>query len=93
MYKSIDKVIAEYIFTFTSPGLTVKGRITEKLGAGLGSAPPFSWSLSHYYKVSKEALGINPPSKTECGSKEEAERLMFSYVRTFTDIVEPNRFY
>ncbi len=93
MYKSVEKVVAEYIFAFGNLELRIKGRITEKLGSGLGAQQPYSWSASHYYKFSKEAPGVNLPPKTECASKEEAERLLFSYVRGFTDIVEPNKFY
>ncbi|OGA40536.1 MAG: hypothetical protein A3G24_18710 [Betaproteobacteria bacterium RIFCSPLOWO2_12_FULL_62_13] len=93
MYKSIEKVVSEYIFTFPNLGFPVKGRITEKPGSSLSSQQPFLWSVSHYYKHAKDAPGVNPPPKTECASKEEAERLLFSYVRGFTDFVEPNKFY
>lgn len=93
MYKSIEKVVAEYVFTFATPPITVKGRITERLGAGLGSQAPFAWAVSHYYKHAKDAPGVALPPKTECASREEAERLLFGYVRAFTDIIEPNRLY
>lgn len=93
MYRSVEKIIAEYIFNVGNLEFRVRGRISEKLGSGLNAPQPFSWSVSHYYKLSKDAPAVNLPPKTDCSSKEEAERMLFNYVRGFTDIVEANRFY
>lgn len=93
MYRSVEKVVAEYVFAVGNLEFRIKGRISEKLGSGLNTPLPFSWTVSHYYKLSKEAPGANLPPKTECASKEEAERLLFNYVRAFTDTVEANKFY
>ena len=93
MYKSVDKVVAEYIFTVGNFGFRIKGRISEKLGSGLNTPQPFTWSVSHYYKPNKDAAGPTFPPKTECATKDEAERLLYTYMRNFTDIAEPNNFY
>jgi hypothetical protein len=93
MYKSVEKVVAEYFFAVGNLEFRVKGRVTEKLGSGLSSQQPYSWSVSHYYKLSKDVPGVNMPPKIDCASKEEAERLLFTYVRGFTDFVEANKFY
>jgi hypothetical protein len=93
MYRSVEKVVTEYIFAFGNLEFRIKGRISEKLGAGLNTPLPFSWTVSHHYKMSKEAPSATLPQKTECASREEAERLLFTYVRSFTDIAEPNKFY
>lgn len=93
MYKSIEKVISEYVFAVGNLEFRIKGRISEKLGAGLGAQQPYSWAVSHYYKLSKDAPSVTLPPKTECGSKEEAERLLFNYARGFTEFVEPNKFF
>ena len=91
MYKSVDKVVAEYVFAVGNFQFRIKGRVTEKLGGDL--AQRFSWTVSHYYKFNKEAAGPTYPVKTECTTKEEAERLLYTYMRAFTDIAEPNVFY
>ncbi len=93
MYKSVDKVLTEFVFSFPALEFRVKARISEKLGAGLNTPLPFSWTVSHYYKLNKEAPSATLPQKTECASREEAERLLFTYMRSFTDAVEPNKFY
>ena len=93
MYRSVEKVVTEYIFTVGNLEFRVKGRISEKLGSGLNTPMPFSWTVSHHYRTSKDASGATVPAKTDCASREEAERMLFTYVRSFTDIVEPNRFY
>jgi len=92
MYRSVEKVVAEYIFAVGNFEFRVKGRISEKLGSGLNTPSPYSWTVSHYYRA-KDAPAATMPAKVECASKEEAERLLFTYVRSFTDIAEPNRFY
>lgn len=91
MYKSVDKVVAEYVFTVLNLEFPIKGRICERMGTT--QSMRFNWTVSHYYKFAKEAPGGSPPAKTECGSKEEAERLLFSYVRDFTAFAEPNKAY
>jgi hypothetical protein len=93
MYRSVEKVVTEYIFAVGNLEFRVKGRISEKLGSGLNTPLPFSWTVSHHYRTSKDASGVTAPAKIDCASREEAERLLFTYVRSFTDIVEPNRFY
>lgn len=93
MYRSVEKVVTEYIFAVGNLEFRVKGRISEKLGSGLNTPLPFSWTVSHHYRTSKDAPGVTAPVKTDCASREEAERLLFTYVRSFTDISEPNRFY
>jgi len=92
MYRSVERVVAEYIFTVGNFDFRVKGRITEKLGSGLNMPNPYSWIVSHYYRA-KDAPSVTLPVKTECASREEAERLLFTYVRSFTETAEPNRFY
>jgi hypothetical protein len=93
MYKSVDKVLTEFVFSFPALEFRVKARISEKLGAGLNTPLPFSWTVSHYYKLNKDAPSATLPQKTECASREEAERLLFTYMRSFTDVVESNKFY
>lgn len=93
MYKAVDKVVTEYVFTVGNFDFKVKGRISEKLGAGLNTPLPFSWTVSHHYKLAKEAASPTFPQKTECASREEAERLLFTYMRNFTEFAEPNKFY
>jgi hypothetical protein len=93
MYKSVEKVVSEFVFTFPTFEFRVRARISEKLGAGLNTPLPFSWTVSHHYKLSKDAQSATFPQKTECASREEAERLLFTYMRSFTDVVEPNKFY
>lgn len=93
MYRSVEKVVSEYVFAVGNLEYRIKGRISEKLGAGLNTPLPYSWTVSHFYKTSKEAPGVTPPQKLECASKEEAERLLFTYVRNCTDILEANKFY
>lgn len=93
MYRSVEKVVTEYIFAVGNLEFRVKGRIQEKLGGGLNTPLPYSWTVSHHYRASKDAPGVTAPPKTECASREEAERLLFTYVRNFTDLVEPNKFY
>lgn len=93
MYRSVEKVVAEYIFAVGNFEFRVKGRIQEKLGSGLNAPMPYSWTVSHYYRASRDAPSVTMPAKTECTSREEAERLLFTYVRGFTDVAEPNKFY
>jgi hypothetical protein len=93
MYRSVEKVVCEYVFAVGNLEFRVKGRISEKLGAGLNTPLPFTWTVSHYYKQSKDAPSATIPPKLECASREEAERLLFGYVRGFTDIAEANKFY
>lgn len=93
MYRSVEKTVTEYIFAVGNLEFRVKGRISEKLGSGLNTPLPYSWTVSHHYKASKDAPSATLPAKTDCASREEAERLLFTYVRSFTDVVEPNRFY
>jgi hypothetical protein len=93
MYRSVEKIVTEYIFSVGNFEFRVRGRISEKLGSGLNTPLPYSWTVSHHYKTSKDAPNVTMPAKTDCASREEAERLLFTYVRSFTDIVEPNRFY
>lgn len=90
MYKSVEKVVSEYVFSVGNFEFSVKGRITEKLGSGVTQR--FLWTTSHFYKPSKDAATYFPP-KVECNTKEEAERQLYTYVRGCTDIVEPNKFY
>ena len=92
MYRSVERVVAEYIFAVGNFDFRVRGRISEKLGSGLNMPNPYSWTVSHYYRA-KDAAAATQPAKTDCASKEEAERLLFTYVRSFTDAAEPNRFY
>lgn len=89
MYKSVEKVTTEYVFAVGNFQFRIKGRISEKMGGTTG----YIWTVSHYYKLNKDAPGPNYPAKTECNTKEEAERLLFTYVRNFTDLAEPNSFY
>lgn len=93
MYRSVEKVVSEYVFAVGNLEFRVKGRISEKLGSGLNTPLPYSWTVSHYYRQSKDAPSATIPAKLECASKEEAERLLFSYVRNFTDLAEANKFY
>lgn len=94
MYKSVEKVIAEYVFGVGNFQFRIKGRIAEKLGGSINTQQPvFIWSVSHHYKLNKDAPGPTYPTKTECATKDEAERLLYTYVRSFTDIAEPNSFY
>ncbi|HET7595841.1 MAG TPA: hypothetical protein VFK15_02835 [Burkholderiales bacterium] len=92
MYRQVDKSVTEFIFTVGNFDFRVKGRIQEKLGSGLNQGSPYSWTVSHFYRASKDAPPTLP-TKTDCASREEAERLLFTYVRSFTDIAEPNKFY
>jgi hypothetical protein len=89
MYKSVEKVVSEYVFAVGTFQFRIKGRISEKMG---GTAAGYTWTVSHHYKL-KDAPGPVYPQKTDCASREEAERLLFTYVRNVTDIVEPNAFY
>lgn len=91
MYKSVEKVVAEYIFAVGNFQFRIRGRISEKLGGDL--AQRYTWTVSHYYKFNKDAPGPTYPTKTECTTKEEAERSIYTYMRGFTDIAEPNNFY
>ena len=93
MYKSVEKVIIEYVFSVGNFQFRIKARIAEKLGGGMNTQQPFTWSVSHYYKLNKDAPGPTFPAKTECATKDEAERLLYTYMRSFTDIAEPNNFY
>jgi hypothetical protein len=93
MYKSVERVVAEYVFAVGTFQFRIKARIAEKLGSGLNMQQPFSWSVSHYYKLNKDEPGPTVPTKTECASKDEAERLLYTYMRSFTDIAVPNNFY
>jgi hypothetical protein len=93
MYRSVEKVVSEYVFAVGNLEFRVKGRISEKLGAGLNTPLPYTWTVSHHYKQSKDAPSAIMPTKLECASKEEAERSLFTYVRNFTDAAEPNKFY
>ena len=92
MYKSVEKVVAEYVFTAGNFQFRIRARIAEKLGSGMNTQQPFTWSVSHYYKL-KDAPGPVFPPKTDCATKEEAERLLYTYMRNFTDIAELNSFY
>ena len=92
MYKSVEKVVAEYVFTVGSFPFRIKGRVTEKLGGDLAQRV-YPWTVSHFYKFNKEAPGPTYPAKTDATTKEEAERLLYTYMRGFTDIAEPNAFY
>lgn len=92
MYKSVEKVVAEYIFTVGNFQFRIRGRVSEKLGGELAQRC-HTWTVSHYYKVNKDAPGPTYPTKTESATKEEAERSLYTYMRSFTDIAEPNNFY
>lgn len=92
MYRSVEKVVSEYVFLVGNFEFSVKGRIAEKLGSGSGITQRFSWTVSHFYKPSKDAAAYFPP-KVECNTKEEAERQLYTYVRGFTDIAEANKFF
>jgi hypothetical protein len=93
MYRTVEKVVSEYIFAVGTFDFRVKARITEKLGSGLNQPLPYSITLSHHYRAAKDAAAVTMPTKAECASKEEAERILFTYVRGFTDFAEPNKFY
>ena len=92
MYKSVEKVVAEYVFAVGNFQFRIKARIAEKPGSGVSTQQSFTWSVSHYYKL-KDAPGPVFPAKTDCATKDEAERLLYTYMRNFTDIAEPNSFY
>lgn len=93
MYRSVEKIVTEYIFTVGSFEFRVKGRIQEKLGSNLNNPLPYSWTVSHHYRASRDAPNVTMPQKTDCVTREEAERLLFTYVRGFTEFAEPNKFY
>lgn len=93
MYRQVDRVLTEFIFTVGNFDFRIKGRVQEKLGSGLNQGSPFSWAVSHHYRASRDAPAPTLPTKTDCASREEAERLLFTYVRSFTDFAEPNKFY
>ena len=88
MFKVVEKVIIEYVFTMLKGG-KVRGRLAEKMGSD--AALKYSWSVSHFYRLAEGAPSPVKPEKTECASREEAERLMFAYLRGFTGVgVEVN---
>ena len=93
MYRSVEKVVSEYIFVVGTFDFRVKARITEKLGSGLNQPLPYTLTLSHHYRATKDAAALSMPSKSECASREEAERILFTYVRGFTEFAEANKFY
>ena len=54
---------------------------------------PYCWEISHHYKPT-ESAGVYYPSTRCCKSVEEAEFLLETYARSFTNIgvVESDRF-
>ena len=89
MFKVVEKVVVEYIFTMLKGQKKVRGRLAEKMGSD--AALKYSWTVSHFYRLAEGAPAPVKPEKTECASREEAERLMFAYLRGYTGIgVEAN---
>jgi len=92
MYKIIEKVLIEYVFTMLKGSTKVKGRLCERLGGD--ATVKYSWTVSHFYRLSEGAPSPVKPEKTECPTREEAERLLYAYVRAFTGTgVEANSDY
>ena len=88
MFKVVEKVIIEYVFTMLKGG-KVRGRLAEKMGSD--ASLKYSWSVSHLYRLTEGAPSPVKLEKTECASREEAERQMFAYLRNYTGIgVEVN---
>ena len=89
MYRIVEKVLMEYVFTMLKGNAKVKGRVCERLGGD--ATVKYSWSVSHFYRLNETAPAPVKPEKTECGNREEAERLLYAYIRTFTGVgVEAN---
>ena len=82
MYKAVEKVLIEYVFTMIKGEKKLKGRLCERMG---GDAKiKYSFAVSHYYRLAAGAPDPIKPEKTECASREEAERLLYSYMRGYT---------
>ena len=89
MYKVVEKVLIEYVFTMLKGEKKMKGRLCERMGGD--ATVKYSFAVSHYYRLSDQAPQPLLPSRTECASREEAERLLYAYVRAYTGIgVQPN---
>lgn len=89
MYKVIEKVLTEYVFTMLKGNIKVKGRLCERMGGD--ATLKYSWAVSHYYRLAEGAPHPVKPEKTDCASREEAERLLYAYLRAYTGVgVEPN---
>jgi len=92
MYKTIEKVLIEYVFTMLKGNAKVKGRVCERLGGD--ATVKYSWTVSHYYRLNEAAAAVIKPEKTECPTREEAERLLYAYIRAYTGVgVEANTDY
>jgi hypothetical protein len=89
MYKTIEKVLIEYVFTMLKGNAKVKGRVCERLGGD--ATVKYSWAVSHYYRLAENAPTPHKPGKTECANREEADRLLYAYIRAYTGVgVEAN---
>jgi hypothetical protein len=89
MYKSIEKVLIEYVFTMLKGNAKVKGRVCERLGGD--ATVKYSWAVSHYYRLTENSPAPHKPEKTECANREEADRLLYAYIRAYTGVgVEAN---
>ena len=89
MYKVVEKVLVEQVFTMLKGGKKIKGRVCERMGGD--ATGKYSFAVSHYYRLNEAAPEPLLPTRTECATREEAERLLYAYVRSYTGVgVQPN---
>ena len=79
---SIREVIKEYVLHLYDHEITVKGRIVK-----YENDDDFYWEISHYWK-SHKAEGFYHPSKVSAPTQEEARKLLFAYIKGFSEDVE-----
>ena len=88
---STERVVSEFIARVDGLEFSVKGRITEQMDTETDRK--FYWSISHHYRPSENA-GVYFPSTVSAKTIEEAEFLLFAYMKNFTCIgVIPNRYF
>jgi hypothetical protein len=93
MYKSIEKVVQEYVLTIDGLPFTIKGRISERLDY-TDPSQRFSWAISHYFRPSENTGGHYRPSTRSASTLQNAEAMLKTYMDGITTFdVTPNEYY
>ena len=93
LYKSIEKIVQEYVLTIEGLTFTIKGRISERLD-DTDPSRRFSWAISHYFRPSEHTGGHYLPSTRSASTFQGAEAMLKAYMDGITTLdVTPNEYY